>query len=183
MNITEILEQQRSFFRTGKTLDVSFRLAHLKRLAAVIKARETDIADALQKDLGKSSYESYMCETGLVLSEISYMVRYTRRFAKEKRVRTPLAQFASRSYQKPSPYGTVLIMSPWNYPLLLTLDPLVDAVAAGNTAVVKPSAYSPETSRVVSEIIAECFPQEYVAVVTGGREENQALLSQKFDFV
>ena len=183
MNITEILDQQRSFFRTGKTLDVSFRLAHLKRLAAVIKAREADIADALQKDLGKSSYESYMCETGLVLSEISYMVRHTRRFAKEKRVRTPLAQFASRSYQKPSPYGTVLIMSPWNYPLLLTLDPLVDAVAAGNTAVVKPSAYSPETSRIVSEIIAECFPQEYVAVVTGGREENQALLSQKFDFV
>lgn len=183
MNITEILERQRAFFRTGKTLDVSYRIAHLKRLSAVIKAHEADIADALQKDLGKSAYESYMCETGLVLAELSYMIRRTRRYAKEKRVRTPLAQFASRSYQKPSPYGTVLIMSPWNYPLLLTLDPLIDAVAAGNTAVVKPSAYSPATSRIVSEIIAECFAPEYVTVVTGGREENSALLAQKFDFV
>ena len=183
MNITEILEQQRAFFRTGKTLDVSFRITHLKRLYSVIKEREADIAKALQTDLGKSAYESYMCETGLVLAELSYMISHTRRFSKEKRVKTPLAQFASRSYQKPSPYGTVLIMSPWNYPILLTLDPLIDAVAAGNTAVVKPSAYSPAASRIVSEIVAECFPPEYVTVVTGGREENTALLSQKFDFV
>ena len=94
-----------------------------------------------------------------------------------------LAQFASRSYRKPSPYGNVLIMSPWNYPFLLTIDPLATAIATGNTAVVKPSAYSPATGRIITRIIAECFDPEYVAVVTGGREENAALLTKKFDFI
>jgi aldehyde dehydrogenase (NAD+) len=98
-------------------------------------------------------------------------------------VPTPLAQFAAVSYQQPSPYGNVLIMSPWNYPFLLTIDPLADAIAAGNTAVVKPSAYAPATSELIRKILEECFSPEYVAVVTGGREENQALLDQKFDFV
>ena len=124
-----------------------------------------------------------MCETGLVLSELHYMIRHTRSFARERRVHTPLAQFASGSFRKPSPYGNTLIMSPWNYPFLLTLDPLADAIAAGNTAIVKPSAYSPATSALIRKIIEECFPPEYVAVVTGGREENRALLEQKFDFV
>ncbi len=124
-----------------------------------------------------------MCETGLALSEISYMLKHTRRFSRERRVLTPLAQFASRSFVKPSPYGTVLIMSPWNYPFLLTVDPLADALAAGNTVIIKPSAYSPETSAVIAKLVAECFPPEYVAVITGGREENKALLKQKFDYI
>ena len=124
-----------------------------------------------------------MCETGLVLSELHYMIRHTRSFARERRVHTPLAQFASRSYQKPSPYGNTLIMFPWNYPFLLTLDPLADAIAAGNTAIVKPSAYSPATSAVIKKLISECFDPRYVAVVTGGRKENAALLEQKFDLV
>ncbi len=144
---------------------------------------EERIHDALKRDLGKSGFESYMCETGLVLSEISYMLRHIRSFAREKRVRTPLAQFHSRSYKKPSPYGTVLIMSPWNYPFLLTLDPLVDAIAAGNTAVLKPSAYSPCTSEIVSEIIRECFDEKFVCVVTGGRSENTCLLKEHFDYI
>ena len=113
-----------------------------------------------------------MCETGLVLEEISYMLKHVQRFAGEKRVRTPLAQFHSRSYQKPSPYGVVLIMSPWNYPFMLTLSPLVDALAAGNTAVVKPSAYSPYTSEALQTILSQCFDPQYVSVVTGGRAEN-----------
>lgn len=100
-----------------------------------------------------------MCEVGIVLSELTYMIRRTPAFAADRRVRTPLAQFAARSYVKPSPYGTVLIMSPWNYPLLLTLDPLIDALAAGNTAVVKPSAYSPATSGSSPGSLAECFPR------------------------
>ena len=124
-----------------------------------------------------------MCETGLVFSEISYMCKHIHSFAKEKRVRTPLAQFHSRSYQKPSPYGVVLIMSPWNYPFLLTMDPLVDAIAAGNTVVMKPSAYSPHTSDIIAKIIAECFPPEYVTVVTGGRAENTCLLNEHFDYI
>ena len=124
-----------------------------------------------------------MCETGLVLSEIGYMLRNTPRFAKERTVPTPLTNFAARSFRKPSPYGNTLIMSPWNYPVLLTLDPLADAIAAGNTAVVKPSAYAPATSALLAELIGGCFPPEYVAVVTGGRQENAALLDEKFDFV
>jgi len=183
MNIEEILRAQKAFFRTGKTLPVKFRIEQLKKLYSAVKKYETEIADALQKDLGKSAFESYMCETGLVLSEISFMIRNTKRFAREQRVKTPLSQFASRSYKKPSPYGTVLIMSPWNYPFLLTLDPLVDAISAGNTAVVKPSAYSPAASRIIETLISECFAPEYVAVVTGGRAENTSLLKQKFDMV
>ena len=183
MNIEEILISQRAFFKTGKTLSLDFRIEQLKKLYAAVKKYEAEIADALNEDLGKSAYESYMCETGLALSEISYMIKHTKRFSKEKRVKTPLAQFASRSYKKPSPYGNVLIMSPWNYPFMLTIDPLADAISAGNTAVVKPSAYSPATSRIVEKIVSECFEPEYVAVVTGGRAENTELLNQKIDMV
>ena len=155
----------------------------LKKLLGAVKTHENEIAEALKKDLGKSDFEGFMCETGLVCSEISYMIRNARRFAREKTVYTPLTQFASRSYVKPMPYGNVLIMSPWNYPFLLTMDPLADAIAAGNTVVIKPSAYSPATSAVIEKIIGECFDPAYVAVVTGGRKENAALLQQKFDMV
>ena len=124
-----------------------------------------------------------MCETGLVLSEISYMLKHIQSFAKEKRVHTPLAQFHSRSYKKPSPYGVVLIMSPWNYPFLLTLEPLVDAIAAGNTSILKPSAYSPYTGQMIQKIITECFENNYVTVIAGGRAENTCLLNQHFDYI
>ena len=183
MNIEEILEQQRAYFRSGATLSVDFRIENLKKLYRAVQKYESEIGKTLCSDLGKSDFEGFMCETGLVLSELHYMIRHTRRFARERTVHTPLSQFASRSYQKPTPYGNTLIMSPWNYPFLLTLDPLADAIAAGNTAIVKPSAYSPATSALIREIIQECFPPEYVAVVTGGREENRFLLEQKFDFV
>ncbi len=183
MEITEILEAQRAFFHSGATLDVAFRIAHLKKLYAAIQAQEEQINEALRADLGKSGFEGYMCEVGMVLSELSHMIRHVRRYAGEKTVATPLAQFPSRSYVKPCPYGNVLIMSPWNYPFLLTLDPLVTAIAAGNTAVVKSSAYSPATSAMVEKLIAQCFTPEYVAVVTGGRQENAALLEQKFDLI
>ena len=183
MDIHEILKSQREFFHTGATLSVDFRIRMLKKLHQAISANENEICRALASDLGKSDYESYMCEVGMVLSELTYMIRRTPAFAADRRVRTPLAQFAARSYVKPSPYGTVLIMSPWNYPLLLTLDPLIDALAAGNTAVVKPSAYSPATSRVIARLLAECFPPEHVSVVTGGRQENACLLEQKFDYI
>lgn len=181
--IDEILASQRKYFQSGATLSVDFRVEMLKKLYNTIKKYETEIEKALTRDLGKSEFEGFMCEVGLVLTEISYMIKHTRKFAKEKTVWTPLAQFASRSYQKPSPYGNTLIMSPWNYPILLTIDPLADAIAAGNTVIIKPSAYSPATSEIVKKIIEECFPEEYVAVVTGGREENAALLEKKFDFI
>ena len=182
-NIDVILEEQRKCFASGVTLSVDFRIKMLKKLYTAVKKREKEIENALTADLGKSEFEGFMCEVGLVLSEISYMIRHAKKFAKNRRVRTPLAQFASKSYKKPSPYGNVLIMSPWNYPFLLTIDPLADAIAAGNTVVVKPSAYSPATSEVIARIIGECFPREYVAVITGGRKENAALLDKKFDLV
>lgn len=181
--ISAILESQRSFYLSGATMDISFRLEMLKKLKDTIKKHESEINAALQADLGKSAFESYMCETGIALSEISYMIKHLRRFARRKLVWSPLAQFASISYKQPTPYGNTLIMSPWNYPFMLAIDPLADAIAAGNTAILKPSAYSPATSAIIEKIISECFPREYVAVVTGGRAENAHLLEMKFDFI
>ena len=181
--IKELLKKQRRYYKSGVTIPVEFRIKQLKKLYSAVKKYEDEINEALKTDLGKSHFEGFMCETGMVLSEISYMIRHTGKFARRKIVCTPLAQFASLSYKQPVPYGNTLIMSPWNYPFLLTIDPLADAIAAGNTAIVKPSAYSPATSKMVEKIISECFEPDYVAVVTGGRAENTALLEQKFDFV
>ncbi len=179
----EILEKQKDFFRSGKTLDIAFRVEYLKKLKQTIKDYEELIFDALFKDLGKSRTESYMCEIGLVLDEISYMIKNIKKFAKEQIVPTPMTNFPSKSKIKLVPRGNVLIMSPWNYPFLLAIEPLVDAISAGNTVVLKPSAYSPATSDVVFKIINNIFPEEYVKVVRGGRKENEALLSYKYDYI
>ncbi len=179
----DLLTRQRAYFATGATLPVAARKKALRDLKAAIDAFADPLYEALAADLGKSRSESYMCELGLVKSEISYLLRHVSSFAKDKRVHTPLALFLSKSYVKPSPYGTALIMSPWNYPVLLTLDPLADALAAGNTAIVKPSAYSPNVSAVLKELIESAFPAEYVSVVTGGRAENQCLLELDVDCI
>ena len=181
--IRQIVENQRTYFYTGATLPLSHRIEALKKIQSYILTHEAEIGKAIRKDLGKSDFESYMCETGLVLSEITYMLKHIRSFAKEKNVLTPLAQFHSRSFKKPSPYGVALIMSPWNYPFLLTIDPLIDALSAGNTVVLKPSAYSPYTSAVIQSMIEECFDTRYVAVITGGRAENTCLLNEHFDYI
>ena len=181
--IATILAKQHAFFASGRTIPVSFRQEQLHKLKRSMLAHEKDLNEAMQKDLGKSRMESYMCEVGLTLSELTWMQRHLGSLSAKKRVPTPLAQFAARSFRSPSPYGNVLIMSPWNYPVLLTLEPLIDAIAAGNTAIVKPSAYAPYTCEVMKQIIEECYPQSYVAVVTGGRAENQTLLQQRFDMI
>ena len=181
--MNELITKQRAFFQRGNTLDVAFRKEMLKKLRCAVEKYEPEIVAALQADLGKSDFESFMCEIGMVRSEIGHMLSHVRGYARGKRGAAPLAQFPGRCIQRPTPYGNVLIMSPWNYPFLLTLGPLVDAIAAGNTAVVKPSAYSPATGAVVQKLLSECFPPEYVAVVTGGRQENARLLEQKFDLV
>lgn len=181
--IENLVRDSRKYFNSGETLNISFREQNLRQLKTAIKAHEQEILKALSIDLGKSQLEGYMCEVGLTLSEIDYMLKHLRKFSKEQRVRTPLAQFHSRSFIKPSPYGVVLIMSPWNYPFLLAMEPLVDALAAGNTAVIKPSSYSPRTSEVIGKIVKECFDGRYVSVITGGREENQSLLKQHFDYI
>lgn len=182
-DISALLESQRKFFGTGVTFDLSFRIKSLKALYNCICKHEKEIYDALSKDLGKSQYESFMCEVGLTLSEISYMLKHIKKFSKKQRVRTPISQFPSHSYTLSVPYGNTLIMSPWNYPFLLTVEPLADALAAGNTAILKPSAYAPATADIIDVIVSECFDKSYVAVIQGGREENRALLLERFDLV
>ena len=181
--INAIISGQRDFFESGVTLQRHFRLKALLDLKRAIIEAEQEILDALSADLGKSAYESYMCEVGLCLSEISYMIKNLRKFMKKCRVKTPLAQFPSKSYTMPSPYGNTLIMSPWNYPFLLSITPLANSIAAGNTVILKPSAYSPSTSKVIEKIISRVFEAHYVACITGGREENSHLLDTKFDFI
>ena len=177
------LEKQRIFFRSGKTLAVSFRKEALRRLGRAIRRYEKEIYAALRTDLNKSKTEAYMCEIGMTLSELSYMLKHMEHWAKKKYALTPLAQFSADSFTVKEPYGVVLILSPWNYPFLLTMEPLIGAIAAGNCAVVKPSAYAPATSAVIRKILQACFPEEYVCVAEGGRAENQALLEQRFDYI
>ncbi len=183
VDVKAMVSKQRAWFQRGATLNPGVRLAALRRLKRAIQTHQGEIAAALKADLGKGTTESYLSEIGLVLSELSYMLRHTRTFSRPQRVDTPLAHFPARSYQLPSPCGVVLVMSPWNYPFLLTVDPLVDAIAAGNTVVVKPSAYAPHTGRVLQQLLQSCFDPQYVAVVTGGREENRYLLQERFDHI
>lgn len=181
--IKNIINKQHIFFDSGATLDVSYRIQSLKRLSNSIKVHESEIAKAIKEDLGKSENEAYMCEIALCLTEISYMLKHIRTFSRSQKAPSSLVQFPAKCYLKPSPYGTVLIMSPWNYPFLLTMTPLIDALAAGNTAVLKPSSYSPHTSRIIKKIIEECFPDKYVSVILGNRTQNKLLLNEKFDYI
>ncbi len=183
MDIAAVLEKQRKYYRSGATLPVKFRIQNLIKLYKCISKYKNEINEALKKDLGKCDFDGFVCETGLVLMEINYMIRHTPSYAKKHRVYTPIGQCIGSAYKKVTPYGSVLIMSPWNYPFLLTMEPICDAISAGNTIVVKPSAYSPATSEIIKKIIEECFSEEYIAVVTGGREENAELLNQKFDMI
>ncbi len=181
--IEETVARQRAFFQTGATKPVPKRLAALARLKAEIQAREQQLLNALQADLHKSHFEGYMCELGLNLDELGYLIQKTPQWARPQRRRTPLPQYVAKSYQLAEPYGVSLIMSPWNYPYLLSLDPLFGAVAAGNCVVLKPSAYAPHTSRCLAQLIEAVFPPEWVTVVEGGREQNAALLDQRFDYI
>lgn len=183
MDITNALKAQQKFFDSGKTMDVDFRIEMLKKFNGAISARKDEIADALAADLGKSYMEGFMCETGLTQSEVSYQIKHIRRWSRNTRHITNLANFHSKSFSVHEPYGVVLIMSPWNYPFMLSLEPLAGAIAAGNCCVLKPSAYSPATSAVIKKIVEEVFPPEYVFVVEGGRAENTELLNQRFDYI
>ena len=180
-DIEKLIKEQNKYFNSGLTRSYESRLVSLKALKRAILSNEDELCRALKQDLGKSRAEAFMCEIGLAISEINWLIKHLRGLMRKKHVLTPLAQFAATSFRSPSPYGNVLIISPWNYPLLLTLEPLADAIAAGNTAILKPSAYAPATSEIIKNMIEKCFAPGLVAVVTGGRAENQALLKQKFD--
>ena len=181
--IEDIVRNQRQFFQTGATIEVRKRIEALKRLRSTLQEFTPMLLEALRSDLGKSASEGYMCEVGLTLSEISHTLSHVKSWAKPERRIAPLTNFPATQKIFKDPYGVVLIMSPWNYPVLLTLGPLIAAVSAGNCACVKPSAYSPSTSAVMQKLIEKAFPPEYVSVITGGRAENQTLLDQKFDYI
>lgn len=181
--IQEIVAKQRTFFAAGQTFDVNYRIDMLKQLYAAIQRHEQDILDALYTDLGKSATEAYMCEIGMTLQELSYQIKHVRWWSKPSRRKTSLVNFHAKSFTVQEPYGCVLVMSPWNYPFLLCMNPLIGAIAAGNCCVVKPSNYSAATSSVIRTIIEEVFPSEYVTVVEGGRAENNALLDMRFDYI
>ncbi len=183
MEIEKLVRRQRRFFGKGCTMSRAFRIQALDRLERTIKKNEGEIRHALYQDLHKSSFESYMTEVGMVLSELSFVKRHLKTWMKDKTVPTPLAQFPAKSFVTHEPYGVVLVMAPWNYPFMLCLDPLIGAIAAGNCCILKPSAYSKHVSAVIAKIIRQAFPPEFAAVVEGGRAENQELLEQRFDYI
>lgn len=181
--IEQLVNDQKVFFETHATYSLMFRRQMLAKLKQTIKEYEPQLYEALEKDLGKSPTETYMCELGLIYKEFDYLEKNLDRLAAPKKVKTPLFLFLAHSEIRHDPYGSVLIVSPWNYPLLLTFQPLIEALAAGNTAVIKPSDYSVNTSQVIQKLITDIFPSSYVAVVLGGRVQNEALFHQPFDYI
>lgn len=183
MSISELVQKQKAYFQRGETLDLDFRQEALKKILAALSDWEPDILEALALDLNKSDIEAYITEIGTVKAELKHIIRKLPRWAKKTRARTPLSALPGRSYVLYEPYGCVLIMSPWNYPFMLTLSPLVGALAAGNCALVKPSAYAPHTAALIDRMIKDLFDEEYCACVLGSRKENTALLEEDFDYI
>lgn len=179
--IESIVKKQRLFFNSGKTLDLNFRLKTLKKLKKAINKQEGKLYKALEQDLNKPKFESFVGEIGFVVKEIDFVLKYLKDWAKPKKVPTDLVNFPAESYIYSQPFGVTLIFSPWNYPFHLTIMPLIGAISAGNTAILKPSELSPHTSRAIKNLIESTFNEEYIAVVEGEKEVSEALLNIKFD--
>ena len=181
--IKEILEAQHKYFYTGETKKLAFRIAMLKRLEEAVIRHEKELLLALQKDLAKAPFEGYETEVGIVRRELADTIAHLKQWDKPKRVGTPIVHFPSVSTIYREPYGSVLIMSPWNYPVQLTLIPLIGAIAAGNCTVVKPSEYAVHSAKVLAKLLWEIFDEKYVAVLLGGRAVNEAVLKERFDYI
>ncbi|MGG3801420.1 aldehyde dehydrogenase [Metabacillus fastidiosus] len=182
-NVIHILKEHNNFFHTNKTKDLNFRLQQLQKLREGIKEYEPKITEALQKDLGKHPFESYTMEVGFTLNSITHTMKRLKKWAKPKKVNTPLALFPSKSMVMYEPYGTVLIIGPFNYPFQLLIEPLIGAIAAGNCAVLKPSELVPNVSAVVTEMIENIFDSSYIRSVQGGVETNTSLTNAHFDYI
>lgn len=182
-NYADLIQKQRRFFSQGKTKDVSFRMEELGKLRTVIKQHEQELMDALKADLNKSEFDAYLTEIGILLEEIRFTMKHLKKWAKPRKVKSAIAQVGSKSFIYPEPYGIALIIAPWNYPFQLAIAPLIGAIAAGNCAILKPSELTPHTSALLSKMIAENFPKEYISVVEGGVETSTALLNEKFDYI
>ena len=183
--LIEKINKQREYFSTGETKDINFRIEKLKKLRDVLKSEEDKVFEALKKDLMKSSFESYVTEVAMVYDEINMQIKNIKKWSKKRRVKTPLVQFPAKSFIQLEPYGVVLIIGPFNYPFMLTMDPLIGAIAAGNTAVIKPSESAPETSKILKEILEKVFDEKYVLHVNPerGKEVVEELLKEKFDYI
>jgi len=181
--VPQTLNKMRSFFETGQTKDINWRITQLKKLKAAIEKYEVEICDALKKDLNKHPYEAYATEIGMVVKEINSAIKKVRKWAKPKKVKTPPFLDWARSYVYQDPYGVVLIIAPWNFPFQLQVLPMVGAIAAGNAVVIKPSEFSTNTTAMISKIVEECFEPEFVRACEGGPEVSQALLKEKFDYI
>lgn len=183
IDIKSIVTIQRNFFLKGNTLSVDFRLTQLNKLKLILKNNENMILEALHNDLRKSNFEGYATEFGIVLEELNYTIKHLKTWMQATKVKTQMAQFPAKCFTYPEPYGVTLIISPWNYPFQLSMAPLIGAIAAGNTVVLKPSNKSSNTSKVLTKLLEENFPKELISVVNGGRAANTSLLEQKFDYI
>ncbi|WP_283749132.1 aldehyde dehydrogenase [Bacillus cereus] len=183
MSISSIVSRQKEYFLKGHTRSIEMRKNNLKRLYEGIQRFEEEIFQALKLDLNKSVHESFTTEVGYVLKEISFQLKHMSSWSKPKRVRTALTHFGSKGKVVPEPYGVTLIIAPWNYPFQLAIAPLVGAMAAGNTIVLKPSELTPSVSKVLKRMLGELFPEELVAVVEGGVEESTSLLREPIDYI
>ncbi len=182
-NISNLVQAQRDFFSTGKTKDINFRKQKLIDLRNAIRNHEKSITQALFTDLGKSEFEAYSTEVGIVLSEISFMIKNIKRWSKPKKAKMAITSPLSKSFIYPEPYGTVFIASPWNYPFQLALVPLATAVCSGNCVTLKPSSSTSATNAIIAKLVSEVFEPEHVCAVMGGHEVHDALLAEKFDFI
>lgn len=181
--LNRLVEAQRAFFRTNATKQVDFRINALKILRKVLKQNEERLMKALWEDLRKSPFESYETELGMVYHEITHMLRHIRHWAEPERKTVPLPLWPSSGKVHWEPYGVSLVVTPWNYPVLIALSPVIGSITAGNCTVLKVSPYSTATSRVIAEMIAHNFPPEYITVVQGGREVNKILFDMRFDYI
>ncbi len=183
MNYQMVLDKQHAFYHAQKTKSYEFRYEALSSLKDAVLTYDQEIKDALKKDLNKSEFESFLTEIGIVIAEINDVMKHLKKWMKPKKVKTPMTLFHAKSYIYQEPFGTVFIMSPWNYPFQLAISPLIGAIAAGNTAIIKTSQDAPETSQVIQKMISDIFPDEFVSVFTGDLEESKALLKLKYDYI
>ena len=183
MTITSIVERQKSYFYSGKTRGIDERKKQLRALYESIQRYESEIFQALKLDLNKSEHESYTTEIGYTLKEISFMIKNLSKWSKPKRVKTAMTHIGSKGKIIPEPYGVTLVIAPWNYPFQLAVAPLVGAIAAGNTVVLKPSELTPNVSKILVKVLTELFPAELVTVIEGDAQVSTALLKEPFDYI
>ncbi len=182
-DFNELLKVQRNFFQSGKTKEVSFRIEALTSLGNMLRSHETDLMTSLKKDLNKSEFDTYITEIGILLEEIRFTLKHLQEWTKPRKVKTAFTQIGSKAFIYSEPYGVAVIISPWNYPLQLAIAPLIGAIAAGNCAILKPSELTPETSKLIGELINKTFPAEYITVVQGDADTTQSLLKEKLDYI